>query len=374
MSAPRANPLVHLTRSFFIIASLVVTACTVAPEAPPPPEVLAYPPPPEPARYYFDRTITGSGDVQEDTAADRLRRFATGESRRGRGFDKPFDIAAVDGRIFLSDTVARRIYAFDYPRKKFYEFGTKGVGRLVKPLGLAADKMGKLYICDGGTKRVQIYDFDGNHIRSIGDDSLLTRPSGVAVNADGSRIYVIDTGGIDSDNHRVRAFDASGNHLFDIGERGPAVGQFNLPLNATVGPNGNLYVLDTGNFRVQVFSPDGKFLFTFGAAGRRPGSFSHPKGIAVDDEGKIFVADTAFGNFQIFDPEGRILLFIGDRQDDGGPGKFILPAGIAVDHDGRVYMVDQFFRKVDVFRPAGLPEDSPIGLPMGATLPQTSAR
>jgi len=334
----------------------------------PEPVKLVYPLPPEPPRFYYERTLTGSGNVEADTATDRFRRFATGERRTGRGFTKPFDIVARNGRILVSDTVSRRVAVLDFPRKRYYEIGTSGIGRLTKPLGVAVDNVGHVYVCDGTAKRIQVYDADGAYLRSIGDTKDFSRPSDVAVNADGSRIYVVDTGGVKETPHTVHVFDGNGSYLFRIGKRGNKEGEFNLPLTATVGPDGNLYVVDTGNFRVQVFSPDGKFLKSFGKAGRVPGTFAHPKGISVDEAGNVYVVDTSFGNFQIFDAQGRLLLFIGNRGPTGGPGEYLLPAGISVDVDGRIYVVDQFFRKVDVFRPASLPEGAVVGLAPGAAL------
>lgn len=350
-------------RSWPLVLVFMIAACAAPREAPKPIEAPVYPPPPEEPRYFYDRTIFSSGDVIEDTSGDQFRRFATGESALGRGLDKPFGVVAANGRIFVGDTVARRVFVFDFPRKSFSELGVEGMGRLAKPLGMAVDQVGHLYVCDGGAKRVNVYGFDGAYIMSIGGAETFERPSSVAASADGSRIYVLDTGGVRSEEHRVRVFDATGKHVFDIGRRGAADGEFNLPLDVTVGPDGRVYVVDAGNFRVQVFSADGQFLMKFGNAGRRPGQFSHPKGIAVDEEGKIFVADTGFANFQIFDRQGQILMFIGTRSERGGPGEFLLPAGISVDVDGRIYVVDQFFRKVDVFRPASLPAGAPVGMP-----------
>lgn len=341
-------------RAAIVALVLVLAACAAQKEAGAP-KVYAWPPPPEPPRYYYERTIYSSSDVAEESAADRFREFATGERRAGRGLDKPFDILAAGGRLYVTDTVSRRVAVFDFPNKTYFEIGTEGMGRLAKPFGMAADRNGHVYVTDGAAKRVQMYDLDGRYVRSIGDDKTLERPSSVAVNADGSRVYVVDTGGVGSEEHKIRVFDQNGVYLFDIGRRGGGKGEFNLPLNAAIAPDGRLYVVDTGNFRVQVFSPDGAFLSSFGSAGRRPGNFSHPKGIAIDREGKVFVTDTAFGNFQIFDSEGTLLLFIGERSELGGPGQFLLPAGIAVDDDGRIYVVDQFFSKIDVFRPATLP-------------------
>ena len=348
-------------RALFILL-LTLAGCAAPPPAQEAVEIV-YPPPPDQPRYYYEGTILSSLDVQEESSTERFKRFATGASLRGAGFGKPFGIAAMEGRIFVGDTVARHIAAFDFPRKRYYEFGNKGLGRLAKPLGLATDEMGRLYVCDGTSKRVMVYDLDGTFLSAIGSGEYFDRPTGVAVNADGSRIYVVDTGGVDSSNHRVRVFDQAGAHLFDIGERGTGRGQFNLPLMAATDRQGRIYVTDAGNFRVQVFSPEGQLVSSFGEAGRYPGQFSHPKGIATDRDGKVFVVDTSFANFQIFNQDGQILMHIGEREESGGAGSFILPSDVAVDVDGRVYVVDQFFRKVDVFRPAELPAESPLGLP-----------
>lgn len=344
----------------FLAGSLVV-ACAPAP-APQPETILVYPDPPDPPRYYYERTILGSTDVSEESSTDRLKRFATGQGRHGQGLNKPFDITVFGGRIFVSDTVSRMVHAFDFPRGRYYEIGVQGIGRLAKPLGLAADRAGHLFVVDATAKRIQVYDYDGGYLKSIGSEEIFTRPTDVAVNQDGSKIYVVDNGGVKTDSHSVYLFDFAGNLIKTIGMRGSDEGDFNLPLLADVGSDGRLYVNDTGNFRVQIFSADGDFLDAFGRIGRLPGQFSHPKGIAVEDDGKIFVVDTAFTNFQIFNNQGQVLMFIGERSDaEGGPGKFLLPAGIDVDIDGRVYVIDQFYRKIDVFRPVSTPKDAPIG-------------
>ena len=203
-----------------------------------------------------------------------------------------------------------------------------------------------------------MYDRDGNYLRRYGEPEMFDRPAGLTVDADGSRIFVVDTGGVSSERHRVNVIDTrTGELLNTISTRGQAEGELNLPRDATIGVDGNLYVVDGGNFRVQVFNQQGDFVKSFGDIGRRSGQFSRPKGIGSDKDGNIYVADTAFGNFQIFNAEGQLLLAVGSRSSIPGPASYMLPAGLAVDEDGRIYMVDQFFKKVDVFRPAALPID-----------------
>jgi DNA-binding beta-propeller fold protein YncE len=198
-----------------------------------------------------------------------------------------------------------------------------------------------------------VFDKDGTFLRAFGDRSILKRPSGVAVSPDGSKAYVIDTGGVTTQEHHLYIFNAiSGELEKTIGTRGRQNGEFNLALQVTTAPDGTVYVTDSGNFRVQAFNPDGTHKMSFGTVGRKVGNFARPKGIATDSEGNIYVVDSAFGNFQVFNEKAQLLMFIGQRSQTSGPGRYMLPAGITVDEDGRVYMVDQFFRKVDVYRPA----------------------
>lgn len=328
------------------------------------PATLVYPPPPEQARFRYDRTIWGSNSVVKETSEDRWRRLATGESDRGKGFAKPFGVVAHEGRVYVSDTVTRHVHVFDHPRARYYEIGTRGVGRLAKPLGMAVDGRGHVYVVDGTAKRVVIFDLEGNYVTAVGGSDDLDRPTGVAVTPGGERIHVLDTGGVGGPNHRVVIYAPDGAILDIIGGRGAGPGEFNLPLDCALDRDGNLYVLDTGNFRCQVFASDGSFLRAFGEAGRYPGQFGHPKGIALDDDGLIYIADTSFGVIQIFDNQGRILMSMGQRSEAQAPGRFLLPAGVSVDVDHRVYAVDQFFRKVDVFRPVAVPEDTPVGTPV----------
>lgn len=345
-----------------LLGLLLLAACAAPPSQPPKaPEIPVFPPPPDEARFIYERTLYSSADVVKEDKNATLRQMLTGESgRSGEGFGKPYGVAVYHGRIYVSDTQLRSVAVFDIPGQRFFRIGEEGLGKLVTPLGLDVDGKGNLYVLDSGAKLVQVYDPDGKHLRTLaGDGKSFLRPSGIAVDADATRVYVVDTGGVASDLHRVRVFDAqSGQHLLDIGKRGVAPGEFNLPCDATIGQEGLLYVVDCGNFRVQVFRPDGTFVRTFGAIGRQGGQFARPKEAATDSDGNVYIVDAAFGNFQVFTPQGELLLSVGSRSERDGMAKYMLPAGIAIDGDGRVYVVDQWFRKVDIYRPAKLAADA----------------
>lgn len=317
---------------------------------------LVYPLPPEEPRFVYERMIRGSADVEPDTAEESLKRLLLGDQPlTGIGMKKPYAVAVHHGRIFVSDTAAREIKVFDVPERRYFTIGQsdflKANERLTKPIGISADGAGNLYVADATAKYIMVYDRDGQFLRKFGGPTFFDRLASIKVDKKGERAYVVDIGGINSENHRVRVFDAQkGEHLFDFGKRGTGPGEFNLPRDVAIGKD-RLYVVDGGNFRIQIFDTAGKFIQTFGQVGKQLGNFGRPKEADTDADGNLYVIDAVFGNFQIFNPQGELLMFIGDRADRNGPGRYTLPSGITVDEDGRIYVVDQVFKKLDIFRP-----------------------
>ncbi len=345
--------LYQLIKFSLLLGFIILSGCTTTPEVNKKEKPIpVFPPPPEKARFKYERSLYSSLDVSSEDSVNRFRRLVTGEQRMGQGLAKPFDVKVYQGRVYVSDTVLRSVMVFDIKGKRFFQIGRKAPGLLYLPLGLSIDAQGTLYVCDATAKRIIVYDKDGNYLRAIGGKAYFTRPSGVTVDSSGSRLYVVDTAGVGSKNHRVQVFNAkTGEFIKSIGKRGSADGELNLPRDAVITSNGDLYVVDGGNFRIQVFGEQGNFKFGFGAVGRRPGQFSRPKGISADKQGNIYIVDAAFGNIQVFSPEGKLLMVIGKRGNQDAPARYMLPAGIDIDENGRVYVIDQFFRKVDIYKP-----------------------
>lgn len=342
------------------------------------PSELVYPAPPDDPRFYYERMIMSSADVEPIPEEARLRYLLTGAAAaEATPMSKPYAVAVHRGRVFVTDTGGRDVKVFDYPGRRFFRIMETSEGALGKPLGIDVDAQGRVYVADATRKAVYVFDRDGKYLSKIGDAKKFDRLTSVTVNPEGTRVYTVDIGGVSSDKHRVMVFNGqTGEHLFDIGSRGSELGNFNLPRDLAIGKHGKLYVVDGGNFRIQVFDADGKYLNSWGKVGKQLGDFARPKEIATDPEGNVYVIDAAFGNFQIFSPDGELLMFIGDRSEGNGPARYMLPSGIFADEDGRVYVVDQWFRKVDVFRPASIKENSGhlvLGNPAGQPAPAPGA-
>lgn len=310
-----------------------------------------WPLPPELPRFAFETALRSAADVQQDNDEARLQRSLTGE-RLGdqRILEKPSAVAARGGRIYVTDAVRRSIVVFDIPRRRLFQFGLRAPGTLVKPMALAIDAARRVYVADATLRKVLVFDALGLHLHSIGDATQLLRPTGVAVNAQGSRVYVIDRADNESEQHRVLAFASDGTLLRTMGRRGRRDGEFNVPVQGVVAADGRLHVLDAGNFRVQTFDADGHFERSFGSVGTGLGQFARPRGLACDTLGQIYVTDAAFGNLQVFSATGELLLAIGRGDKRDLPGRYGLLTGVAVDETGRIYLVDQLYGKVEVMR------------------------
>ncbi|RMH20609.1 MAG: 6-bladed beta-propeller [Gammaproteobacteria bacterium] len=343
-----------ISRLGLAMLALVLTACASSPEkeAPPP---LVFPPPPDQPRFVFERTLKFNEDVVIPDRAERFKRFATGSPRKVRGLVKPFDVAAKDGKVFVTDTVQRKLVMFDVTGGHYLEIGDKAPGTLRKPMGVCISSLNEVFVADITARQIVVFDINGSFLRKLGRKEDFRRPTDVGISPDGKTLYVVDIGGVDTDQHHVVVMDANTGKIKNIiGKRGTADNEFNLPIQIDVATDGSFYVVDKGNFRVKHFSPEGEYLGGFGQPGRVPGSFASPKGIAVGPDNNIYVVDSAFGNIQIFNPDFQLLMYLGTRGEAGYPAKYMLPAGVDVDPDGRIYMVDQFFRKVDIFYPYGM--------------------
>lgn len=332
----------------------LLAGCASGPEVTDePPPVTVWPAPPEPARYQYMATLQLSTDIERKSEQDRLQEALSGPKQGQPVLAKPFGVAAYGGRVYVTDTRVPGVTVFDLARGKTFRFGFRREGELVKPAGVAAASDGMVYVADVKARRVIAYDGFGLYARDLGTPDDYVRPTGVAASPDGSRIYVVDLGGVETTRHRLLIFTKEGKKLAEIGTRGSDDGEFNLPSGVAVAPDGTVYVLDAGNFRVQAFDADGRHLRSWGQVGNGLGQLSRPRGIAVDQRGFVYVTDANFGNLQVFDGEGRLLLPIGSLDESPAPGHYPLIAGVAVDDKGFVYLADQHFPKLEVLRYVG---------------------
>ncbi|WP_051871060.1 clostripain-related cysteine peptidase [Chloroflexus sp. MS-G] len=192
------------------------------------------------------------------------------------------------------------------------------------------------------TQPYRVFQFAIGAHATVGQFNI---PSDVAVAPDGT-VYVAD-----QDSHRIHRFSATGEFLGGWGVYGYSDGQFYNPRSVAVAPDGTVYVADTGNHRIQRFSASGTFLGAWGAQGYNDGQFSSPGDVAVAPDGTVYVADTGNHRIQRFSADGT---FLGTWGVSGsGNGQLSSPSGIAVASDGTIYVADSGNHRIQRFSASG---------------------
>ncbi len=307
-----------------------------------------WPPPPDLARIEYVGSWSGPRDFSTGTWK-KVADFAAGSGSQQQ-MVKPTGIAIAPGgqRVYVVDAVRLAVYRFDTAarRVRILPLNAMPHGAMM-PFDIALDADERLYITDQASRMVVALDGQGKFLRGIGRDSL-ARPVGCAVDRARGVLYVADAPAGPDSPHRIAVFGLDGTFRRWIGRRGIEPGSFNFPTYLTVGPGGELYVMDTLNWRVQVFAADGTFVRQFGRHSDARGDFDRPKGVALDAFGNLYVADSSWDRVLIFDRAGRPLLDFGGRGT--WPGGLQEPTAVAIDAANTIYVADTNGHRVNLYR------------------------
>ena len=118
-----------------------------------------------------------------------------------------------------------------------------------RPVGVACDEEGKMYVCDFNQMRVQVLSAQGELLYSFGDTDTshkLLLPHSICV--DSECVYVTEYG-----NHCVSVLTKQGKFISSFGKIGSGDGQFSCPSGLAIDNDGVLYVCDWNSSRIQVF-------------------------------------------------------------------------------------------------------------------------
>lgn len=288
-----------------------------------------FPPAPNLPRLQYLAGISNSNDV--DGGGRETFSLLSGrrpEQKQVTTIVKPSAIAAAAGKLYITD-IAGQLLVVDLPKKTMEQLrGNQGAGKLIKPVGVAVDRSGFIFVADIGRKEVLIYNNNGDYLKSVGGD-FGVHPTDVAV--DEERIYVLDT-----KMSVIHVFDlVTGEFIQHIGKGGHPREWLSLPTKMSLDKQGMIRVSNAGRGDITTHDRDGNYLGSFGQFGDGLGQFSRPKGLTSDANGYIYVVDAGFQNVQIFNQEGRLLTFFGSGELPAGGMN--LPCDIAISSDDLPY-------------------------------------
>ena len=220
-----------------------------------------------------------------------------------------------------------------------------------KPTGVSVDADGNIYLADTHYAEVLVYSPTGELLKKFGEfgdgPGQFRLPTDVLVAPNGD-IYVSEYGG----NDRINRFTSDWEFVSSFG--GPAAGDASLrrPQCMRIGPDGLLWVTDACAHRICRFTLEGEFRGAFGSLGAEPGQFRFPYSMAFLSDGTIVVAEYGGSRLQHLDPTGKCLGTWGAPGRD--PGQLAFPWAVEVDESDRVFVLDSGNNRVLVI--AGLAE------------------
>ncbi len=264
----------------------------------------------EPGRFVRPRGIAARGGrVAVLDTSGRLQRFAAdGALERSwpvmppgsvRGFPLGL-LLRPDGGTLVVHTHEAALVSYGPDGKETSRRGNGGVrdGEFCMPQR-AVEWEGEVFVSEFGyepCRRVQVFAPDGRFLRRLGGpgtEAVFQRPMGIAVDAAGV-LWVADAG-----NRLFRLDPRTGRLLSTVGGEGDGPGRFRWPTGLAALPGGGVVVCEAGNHRLQRLDAEGRCLGTFGANGSGPGEFRGPYDLALDPPW-LFVADTENHRVQRF--------------------------------------------------------------------------
>lgn len=276
-------------------------------------------------------------------------RLLLGDPPLGQPVNMALDPATLD--LCVTDEASRSLNVFD--RRGLHRFRTDATSRLSSPLGGCIDANGDFVFTDsveGSRRTIKRLNFLGEPmeyeperptedwtprqlmIARNGDYVTVDRKALLARHRpDGSLVWTLELFGPDFESRellgcpaeardgtlmipgvtlgRVVRVSADGRVLPGFGVPGAKRGELAFPVAVTVGPEGDVLVLDRMRHVVLIYSenPDAKpgmapyrFENEYGRLGYRPGDFYYPTAMVADPDGQVFISQGFEGRVQVY--------------------------------------------------------------------------
>ncbi|AEH45643.1 NHL repeat containing protein [Thermodesulfatator indicus DSM 15286] len=328
---------------------------------------------------FFWLSPSYSQQVTDQVSEEALKKALEGTAQRaepkviaiidkddqGNKLSFPSYLAYDPGRdeLYVVDTAKGRIIVYSPDLFPIFSMG-KGRG-VFAPAGLAIDKQGNIYLCQGTSSyesrpHISVFNAAAIKIKDIflkgfeGAENF--HPRSIAIGQNG-KLYVTGIG-----YRGLIVLDKEGNYIKTLAPKDrftPETPEKEAIItDVFVDSQGRIYLLSEEMGRFYVYDHNEKFLFKGGQKGGGGGKLSRPRGICADPQKKlIYVVDYMRHTGLVYDYDtGKLKFEFGGR--GWNPGWFNYPSDVMIDSFGRIYITDLFNHRVQVLEVEGGPKTS----------------
>lgn len=227
-------------------------------------------------------------------------------------------------------------------------FGGTGTapGRLKNPSAIDVTGDGKVYICDSGNHRIQVFDLRGRFLANFGGfgsgEEMFDQPVDIWARST-INIFVADM-----NNQRVKRYNKDMTFL-STKYSNPGDDerfQFEWVRSAAYSPRGDLFVVDGGAEKIVKFNQANQGEVAFGYYESGSGELTSPVQIDLTSDHRVLVSDPGAPAIYMYDYFGNFLMDVTDKN-------FKSPSGLATDANNRIYVADPDARSVFIFSDRG---------------------
>ncbi len=242
----------------------------------------------------------------------------------GVPLNKPIGVALdYSGNIFIVDAGNNRVLKFDSklnPLKQIGGFGASE-GNFNFPTYISFDNGLNLMVSDEKNRRIARFNSQLQYVDEIlfSDEEEPLKfgfPSGISFTNFGE-VWIADR-----DNNQIAIFNNIGKYSHSLGEFGYSGGQLSSPEKIIRDFNGDFLVCDAGNKRVVRYDEYASFQTEF-----KHDYFEYPTAITIKDE-KYFILDSYLGSIFCLDKNGYLIgeidsKLLGDKANMFNPSDLI---------------------------------------------------